>query len=117
MVKIKLPKGLPSIKLVNNKVAEILNDMADITVKQIYNDTIKGKDIEGKNFKRLSQATINRKRKKGYPATPLVGTGRMAKVFKSDKASGKKLKAVVSTANDRKKIARITNINDMIFIL
>ena len=107
MVKIKLPKGLPSFSFRKDTVAKILNDMADTAVKTMVNETEQGKDIQGKNFTRLKASTVKSKRKKGYrnPSKPLIATGLMKNIFKSKKATTQSLSSEVKVAKKRKDIA------------
>ena len=104
-------KHRKKIKLRNNKIAQLLNDLADITVGTIKSDTKKGKDIEGNPFKRLKQSTINAKRKKGSktPTKPLMDTGLMRKVFRSKTASASDLASRDDVAKKRSEIAVFHN--------
>ena len=65
MLKIKLPKGLPRFELVNKRVAKMVNDVADASVKHMVSDVKASKDIQGKNLKKLKPSTIKQKLKKG----------------------------------------------------
>ena len=107
MLKINLPKGLPNFKLRDSRVAQLLNDVADANVKQIFNDTKQGLDKDGKKFKPLKQATIRAKSKKGYrnPTKPLIGTGKMIGVHRTKKATSSSLSSVVSIPKNSQEIA------------
>ena len=105
MIKASFPKGLPHFKINNKTVAQILNDMADAAVNQIFNDTQAGRDIDGNNFQRLRASTARAKRRKGQTVKPLVATGMMSKVFRSEKASATSLVSEVDVSQHRKEIA------------
>ena len=107
MVKVKFPKGLPFFRLNKKVISKVLNDMADTAVNQIRKETLQGKDIEGKKFKRLKLATIKDKKRKGYssPTTPLVATGLMSKVWRNKTATTTSLESRVGIAEKMKEIA------------
>tara|TARA_Y100001963_G_C6715730_1_gene416532 strand:- start:661 stop:1101 length:441 start_codon:yes stop_codon:yes gene_type:complete len=100
-------KRRPKIKMRNKKIAQMLNDIANIAVSQIKSDMDKGRDIEGKKFAPLKDSTVESKKKKGskYPRRPLIDTGLMQKVFRSKSASASSLVSEVSTAKKRKEVA------------
>ena len=105
MLKIKLPKGLPRFELVNKRVAKMVNDVADASVKHMVSDVKASKDIQGKNLKKLKPSTIKQKLKKGYSAKPLIATGKMINILKSKKASSSNLTARVDVGKGTKEIA------------
>ena len=105
MLKIKLQKGLPRFELVNKRVAKMVNDVADASVKHMVSDVKASKDIQGKNLKKLKPSTIKQKLKKGYSAKPLIATGKMINILKSKKASSSNLTARVDVGKGTKEIA------------
>ena len=98
-------------KLRNNKIAEMLNDIADTVVGQIKTDVKKGKDIHGQPFEPLKRLTIKAKKKKGSktPNKPLMDTGLMRKIFRSKSASASNLESIVDVAKKRNKVAEYHN--------
>ena len=104
-------KGKKRIKLVNKKIAEMLNDLADIFVGQTKKGLEKKKDIHGNKFASLKASTIKAKKKNGSksPSFPLVDTGKMKKVFRSKTASASSLESHVTTAEQRKEVAEFHN--------
>ena len=106
MIRAKL-KRRPVIKMRNKKIAQMLNDIADMAVGQMKSDIDKGRDFEGRKFASLKESTIKSKRKKGskFPRKPLIDTGLMQKVFRSKSASASSLVSEVSTAKKRKEVA------------
>ena len=106
MIRAKLRKR-KIIKMRNKKIAQMLNDIADIAVGQIKKDLSKGKDINGKAFAPLKNSTIKAKRRKGskFPTKPLIDTGLMKNVYRSRNASASSLISEVSTAKARSEVA------------
>ena len=105
MLKIKLPKGLPRFKLVNKKVAKMINDVADASVKHMVSDVKASRDIKGKKLKKLKPSTIKQKLKKGYSTKPLIATGKMINILKTKRASSSNLSARVDVGKGTKEIA------------
>ena len=83
-------------KKVRIDLSKDINLMSQIIVDEIKSGIDEGKDINGKNFKKLKTATIKQKIKKGYPLTPLKATGKMQKVYVRKRATKDKQRAVVS---------------------
>ena len=81
-----------------------INRMAQIVVRDIKDGLNQSKDIGGSPFKPLSSATIKRKKKKGYPKNPLIGTGTMQKVYIKDRASKSKQSANVIIPKTRQEV-------------
>tara|TARA_Y100000593_G_C4192020_1_gene277394 strand:- start:194 stop:634 length:441 start_codon:yes stop_codon:yes gene_type:complete len=106
MIRVKIKKK-PIIKLVNKKIAKMLNDIADMTAGQLKTDLYKSRDIDGKKLKPLKAKTIARKRKKGlkHPNKPLIGTGLMGNIFRSKTASASSLVSEIKTSDKRKEVA------------
>ena len=105
MVGVKLPKGLPKFKTNDKAIAQCLNDLADMTIVHVKEESHEGRDIDGNKFEPLKQKTIDRKAKKGYPATPLIGTGQMVNTNRTKTASVVSLESRVDIAENRKEIA------------
>jgi phage gpG-like protein len=98
-------------KLVDKKIAELLNDMADAFVGQTKSNLKKKKDIHGNRFVPLKESTIKAKKKKGssFPRTPLIDSGAMRKVYRSKDASASSLESRVAVAEKRKEVAKFHN--------
>ena len=109
MISATLPKGLPRFKLRKDIIARILNDMADTAVNTIYNDTQNGKDINGKQFKKLKLSTAQAKKTKGQSVKPLIATGLMSRVHRSKSANAASLQSEVTVAKARDDIAEFHN--------
>ena len=104
-------KHRKKIKMRNNRIAQLLNDLADATVGQIKSDVKKGRDINGTPFKKLKDSTINAKKIKGSktPNKPLMDTGLMRNVHRSKTASAGSLESRVDVAKKRSEIAVFHN--------
>ena len=85
----------------NLKMPKVLNDIADVIVKDIKEGiSTLSEDINGKGFKQLSKNTIASKRHHGakYPSKPLYNEGKMKEVYVSKRAGQY---ALISTNKDR----------------
>ena len=104
-------RAKPKVKLVNRKIAEMLNDMADAFVGQTKSNLKSKKDIHGVRFAPLKDSTVKAKKKKGssFPRTPLIDTGAMRKVYRSKTASASSLESKVTVAEKRKEVAEFHN--------
>lgn len=111
MLKINLPKGLPKFLLKTDKIMNMVNDMADAGIDQIFNDVNNGKDFNGKQLKPLKPSTIKQKRKKGYskPSSPLIATGRMTSIQRTKTATRANLEAHINVPEDMQTIAGYHN--------
>tara|TARA_B110000196_G_C20843001_1_gene519170 strand:+ start:75 stop:518 length:444 start_codon:yes stop_codon:yes gene_type:complete len=87
----------------NLRMHKVLNDIADVFVKDIKNGIENlSEDINGVGFTPLSTFTKNYKNKKGYsyPSKPLYAEGKMKNVYVKQRATQTKKEAIVAS-NER----------------
>jgi secreted PhoX family phosphatase len=109
MVKISMPKTLEKLRFDEKRVSLTLNDLADMLIVHIKESSFAGKDIDGNKFQPLKSKTIATKAKKGYPATPLIGTGKMVHTNRTKTAKPGSQESRVDVADHRKEIAGYHN--------
>ena len=97
-------------KLLTPKIADILNDIAEIVSGQIKEDVDKGVGVKGK-LKALKASTIKAKRKRGSrnARKPLIDTGKMVNVEITKTATGKSLMSEIDVVRSMREIAEYHN--------
>jgi hypothetical protein len=105
---------MPRFNLNKQKIAQTLNDVADLVVNHIYNEVEQGNDINGSKFQSLEQSTIDSKRKKGAksPTSPLIDEGIMQAIYRDKTATKGNLMSRVTVAKKRNEIAEYHNEGD-----
>ena len=100
--KIKIKKTFDYKKLANQLpkvIADGLNEKAKWINLGIQNGINEGKDLKGKNFKKLSPVTLARRKKKMTGKTPLYETGKMSQT-KIKRAKPSKLEVTIFTKSN-----------------
>tara|TARA_Y100001973_G_C5209214_1_gene344217 strand:- start:7758 stop:8195 length:438 start_codon:yes stop_codon:yes gene_type:complete len=93
----------------NLKIDKVLNDVADVVVKDIKDGIVKyEEDINGTSFTPLSDYTKNFKKKKGYrfPDKPLYAKGKMKNVYVKRRAVGDGPAVIATNEAERPGIGR-----------
>ena len=95
----------------NLNIHDVINDIADATVKDIINGLETSKDVNDNRFEPLKPATVRSKRRSGSPTAkfPLLDKHKMKKVYVKKRASNMSLKATISINKRERGVASIVH--------